>query len=339
MALLAGCTNPTSPSPTVSTSNTPSVEPTVAPSATPLPRLTRLELKAPTEAFGPEWEELLSIGYGDAPELLGTSPGGDGEGILWGPSYGTQMPDGTWWFLDTGKLRLAHYSETGAYLDDLPMPAEYLANGEYMQWARPLALSDGTLVLQSTTAEAPGWLLLSPDGKLSRTPSMQWWSVYTTDGTHLYGFDDTFVPIRIDPRTGTSGPVQALATQGLPTLNVTPEPTRLLVDLGAGEITLPLTAFDGSQVHLGVEAAGGTDQAATLLLRGIVEHTAGDLTDVHGLLRIDASGHGTLDDLPQLTSEADPGDGLRLGVRWGDTRPWLMLITPDAVRVYRHSVA
>ncbi len=339
LALLAGCGNPTSP-PTTPASSISTSEPTAStPSAVPLPRLTRLELNPPVDAFEPEWEEVLSVGYGDAPELLGTSPGGDGEGIMWGPSYGTQLPDGTWWFVDTAKLRLAHYGETGAYLGDLPMPAEYLANGEYLQWARPLALSDGTLVLQSTTAHAPGWLLLAPDGTLSRTPSAQWWSVYTTDGTHLYGFDDTFVPIRIDPRTGASSPVPALATQGLPTLSVTPEPTRLLIDLGAGDIALPLTAFDGAQVHLGVEAVGGTDQVANLLLRGIVEDAPGDLTDVQGLLRIDASGRGTLDNLPLLTSEADPGDGLRLGVRWGDNRPWLMLITSDAVRVYRRSVA
>lgn len=34
----------------------------------------------------------------------------------------TQLPDGTWWILDTAHLLLAHYPEAGRYLDDALTP-------------------------------------------------------------------------------------------------------------------------------------------------------------------------------------------------------------------------
>lgn len=58
------------------------------------------------------WEERFFIPYGETPDTLGTYLGGDGEGIQIGPDFGAQAPDGSWWFLDTAKLRLAHFSES-----------------------------------------------------------------------------------------------------------------------------------------------------------------------------------------------------------------------------------
>lgn len=345
--VVAGCTTPPSPPPTppqtpLTTPGGPaSTSPAPTPSPEPMAPLTSITLNPPSPEFGPTWSQVLTIPYGDAPEQLGTSLGGDGEGIRWGPSYGTQLPDGTWWFVDTGKLRLAHYSEHGDFLGDLRLPEEHLAQGQYLQYARPLALSDGTLVLQSTTPDSPGMLLLAPDGTLSRTPSDQWWSVHMTDGTYLYGFDDAGAAIRVDPRTGSAIPVAALSTVSGQELRIHREPGALEIELGGRVRNLPVaaTGHDDAEVHLGIEAAVGSDGVANVLLSGMVEETAGEITDVHGLLRIDADGRGAVDDLPTLTSEADPADGLRLGVRWGDDRPWLMLIGDDAVRVYRKAVS
>lgn len=341
IALLTGCaTEANRPTPRPMTGRPTISSPSATPTTAPMPPLTQIVLNPPAAEFGPAWSEVLFIPYGDAPEQLGTSLGGDGEGVQWGPSYGTQLPDGTWWFLDVGKLRLAHYSETGEYLGEMPMPEEYLTDGTLWQYARPFALSDGTLVLQNTAIDSPGWLLLSPAGTWSRTPSEQWSTAHTTDGTYLYGFDETRATVRIDPRTGATTPAAALATQGFSTFRITPEPERLRVDLGSGEFDLPLAASvqEGAQMHLGFEAVGGTDGVANVLLDGAVEDTPGDIKPMVGLLRVDAAGRGTVDDLPVLTSDADPADGLRLGVRWGDDRPWLMLIGANAVRVYRRAV-
>lgn len=340
---LAGCAaspQPSTPPPGGTSTPTHSVSPAVSVDPPAAALLTEIVLSPPISAFGPEWSEVFAVGYGDAPELLGTSLGGDGKGIHWGPSYGTQLPDGTWWFVDTGKLRLAHYSETGAYLGDLRLREEYLAQGQYLQWARPLALRDGTVVLQSTTPDNPEMLLLAPDGTLSRTPLDEWLSVHTTDGTYLYGFSDGGLMVRIDPRTGTSIPVLVLSAITEEDLRISLEPGLLSVTLGTHAVQLPVSAAgaDGAEVHLGIEAAVGTDGVANILLSGLIEKTPGEVEDVLGLLRLRHDGRATIDDLPALTSSADPADGLRLGVRWGDHRPWLMLIGEDAVRVFRRTV-
>ena len=80
------------------------------------------------------WQERFVIGYGPGNELLGTSPGGDSG------------PDGTWWFLDAAKARLAHFDASGRYLDQVRIPRTMLVQGVYCQWQLPHVLADGTLL-------------------------------------------------------------------------------------------------------------------------------------------------------------------------------------------------
>ncbi|HEX6221316.1 MAG TPA: hypothetical protein VF115_09495, partial [Acidimicrobiia bacterium] len=98
--------------------------------------------------FGPDWSEVLVIRYGDDEEELGTAPGGDMGSLDLGPEYGAQAPDGSWWILDAAKRRLAHYSETGEYLEAIAMKPEHLTQGQYFQFQLPHILADGTLVAQ-----------------------------------------------------------------------------------------------------------------------------------------------------------------------------------------------
>ena len=342
--VVAGCTPTTTPppgpgTPTPSaTSETPSRTP--SPSVTPTPEepfaeLDKILLTEPS-TLGPAWAELFTLPYGDAPEQLGTSLGGDGEGLQWGPSYGTQLPDGSWWFLDTAHARLAHYSETGDYLGEAPIPKKYLAGGEYVQYSTPLALSDGTVVLQGTTPDKPAMLLLGPDGSFTRVRLPGFVAAKGSDGTRLYGFDENNKRIRIDPRTGELTRVDTFAGQGVEyALSVAKG--RLDLELTAAAVDLPVVAEgrESSVVFFSVEAVPSADGVLNVLVNGMVEDKPGEIADFAGFVRIAPDGRGLVESVRPLTSESDPADGLRLGVRLGDGRPWLMVIDSDAVRVYR----
>lgn len=288
-------------------------------------------------SFQAPWSELFTLPYGDAPHQLGTSPGG--EGLEWGPSYGTQVPDGTWWFLDTAHVRLAHYSETGDYLGEVPIPEQYLAGGEYVQWAMPLALGDGTVVLQSTSPDEPGMLLLTPEGGFSRVPLPGFVGVKVTDGTTLYGFDEEGSIVGVDPRTGTLTPRDAFAGQAITGYKLTIGAGRIELTRPGVDLNLPvmMAGRESSTVYLSLEATDGIDGVLNLLISGIVEDSAGEMVDAVGFVRVDSNGRGIVETVGPLSSPADPADGLRLGVRLGDHRPWLMVIDSDAVRVYRRS--
>lgn len=356
VAALTACTPgaPTSPpttsggagSPSVSAgapasvtgSATPSSATPVSPSLPPDPfaAIDRLVLSAPA-ALSPAWAEVFALAYGDAPDRLGTSMGGDDGGLRIGPSYGTQVPDGSWWFLDAANRRLAHFSDAGRYLGEVRLPPQYLADGEYFQYQSPHALADGTLVLQSTTPGDSALLRLAPDGTLSRVPLASFVAVKVGDGTHLYGFDQDNGLVRLDPLTGAITPADAFVGQGLIAFTVTVAPGRLGLTRPGVTLDVPVIAAGrpASVVHPAVEAATGADGVLNLLISGMIEDAPGEITEVVGFARFDAAGRGFVEPVRALSGTADPSDGSRLGVRLGDSRPWLMVIDTDAVRVYR----
>ncbi|HSO71003.1 MAG TPA: hypothetical protein VLQ67_15380 [Arachnia sp.] len=347
LSVLAACSpapEPTPPSssapaPSASSAAPASTSPTTSsPSASPslLDFTTAQTVLLPEfHELAPPWEEVFALPYGEGEDQLGTSPGG--EGLEWGPSYGTQLPDGTWWFLDTANFRLAHFDEAGSYLGDAPFPEEHLAQGEFLQWQSPQALADGTVMLQSTTPDRPGMLRMAPDGTFSRVELDRFPGLKATDGTSLFGFDEDGRPVVVDPADGSLAQVDSFAGQGGLSYFVEAEPGSVSVQVGDLSLPIPLQAADhpDALVYPSIEAATGTDGVLTLLVSGIAEVETGVAVDASAVLRINAAGAGTVESVPMLTSEADPGDGARLGIRLGDDRPWLMVVDADALRVYR----
>ena len=72
------------------------------------------------------WQERFVIGCGPGKTLLGTSPGGDSGSLEIGPEYGAPAPDGSWWFLDAAKARIAHYDSSGRFLGQVKVTKELL---------------------------------------------------------------------------------------------------------------------------------------------------------------------------------------------------------------------
>jgi hypothetical protein len=73
-----------------------------------------------------------------------------------------------------------------------------------------------------------------------------------------------------------------------------------------------------------------------ILATGIVELSPTDAYDVIGLFSVSSSGAvSAVEPVRTPYSEYDPGSGHHLGIRQGSSRPTLMFIDTDAVRVFR----
>ena len=342
----AACTTPVTVTPVVPTPSVASTNPSVpasntpatTPSASPSPTFIDEIILAEPSAIAPNWSLLFALPYGNAPERLGTSLGGDGEGIRWGPEYGTQMPDGTWWFLDAAHMRLAQFADDGTYRSEVKLPKKFLAQGQYFQWASPQALADGTLVLVSTSLSGASLLLMAPNRTLSRVPLKEQVGLLTTDGRYLYGFNQSQRTVRVDPRNGAITRVKAFAGQSGDTFTLAVGDHDLRITRGTASRTLPVQAagLKNLDIHPWIQAAAGADGTLAVFIAGLVEETVGNAHDVAGFITIDQQGRvGAVESVPDPFSDSDPGGGSHVGVRLGDSRPWLMFVDTDALRVYR----
>jgi hypothetical protein len=302
------------------------------------PQVTRtITVRAPS-ALNSSWGKVSAIGYGTARARLGTSLVGDGDGIQIGPSYGTQVPDKTWWYLDVAKKRLAHYSATGRYLGQVRVPTKYLAQGKYLQYQTPLALKNGSIVLIGTTVDAAKLLVMSKAHRFTSVKLKRWVSFHSTDGTYLYGFNTGDESVRVNPRTGTITRVTWMRGQGGRRFNLSVGDGFLKVTRPGVNLKLKLASaeYPGKTVHPALEAVIGNDGRLWILISGLVEVSIVDGQDVAGLISVSSSGTVFgVQPVRSLTSDADPADGLHLGVRRGSSKPWLMFIDTDAARVYR----
>lgn len=305
-------------------------------STAPVPLVTHSLVLRPPSGLSSSWKRTQKIRYGSSTALLGTSPGG--ENLHWGPAYGAQLPDGTWWYADAAKRRLAHYDKAGRYLGRVKLPKKHLAQGVYFQWANPFALADGTLVLTSTTIDSPGLLRLGPGGTVTRVPMTRFVHIVVSDGTKLYGFDDDAQRVRVNPRTGKVSGVTAFTGQGGRTFDLVAAAGHLLLTRPGVNLRFDLVdaGYPSLTVHPSVEVAMSANGRLWILIAGVTELSPDTAHTVLGITSVDADGNiSAVGRVRTLTSDSDPGDGKHLGVRYGGTRPTLMFVGTDAVRVYR----
>lgn len=348
--LLASCnagfgetTTTSSPSgATSSTSVTTTGRPTTttaAPSTTTIPSQPD-ELTLLLAAFsdmGPGWDDLV-FPYGDAAAQLGTSAGGDG--LLLGPEYGAQMGDGSWWFLDAAKLRLAHFGEDGGYLGALAIPANLLVNGQYFQYQMPQAMDNGWLISHGFRGEGSTALLTLADGSISGRnidASVSW---SNTDGGYLYGLDvEDGLPRRLDPASGIVEPTDWLIGRDGSRYMVRIDQDLLIVempDVGVTKTLMMRDSEDGeTPVRGGIEVETGVDGTIFIVIYGAP--ASDESRGVGGLVMIGPNGFvSDAETIPNPFSSADPGSPAHLGVRPGTSTPWLMVIGTDGVHVHIH---
>ena len=289
----------------------------------------------PTGEMGPGWTEL-SFPYGESEDTLGTSPGG--ENLMFGPEYGAQVPDGSWWFLDAAKMRYAHYSPEGEYIDQAIFPTEILSQGIYFQFQMPQALDDGSVVASGFRGEASSELLTFADGTFTAKTidASVAWSV--TDGELLYGFsaaDNS--PHSLDPAADTPDDVEWFLARDGSRYMITLESGELTVELPDAGVTkiLRLRFSEDPDVKTmgSVEVETTQDGSIHLLFYGV---PASDETlEVGGLVSVSPDGRvGESEPIVSPFSASDTGSPAHLGVHPGTSTVWIMVVGVDGVHVY-----
>jgi hypothetical protein len=322
---------------TTAPSTTSTTEPTTTtsePSGAPV-------LPVALEEMPSTWELVFHIPYGETPETLGTHLGGDGEGIQFGPEYGSQGPDGSWWFLDVANFRLARFSESGEYMSEIVIPESLLVNGIYFQYQLPRTLSDGTF-LASRLDGARTTFLRVRGNDLSTFSVPYEMSPRTDDGSILYGFsyDEDSASLAVDPTTGTAGPVEWFVTRAGTRFRVAGGAAGLVIELpdSAGETMVQLefeAAEVGGSVYTGLEVVSDIDGTLHIFLLGFPERD--EALQLAGYLTVTADGEvSAVEPIRNPFTDADPGSPARLGVRPGTTEVTFMIIDTDGVKVYRH---
>jgi hypothetical protein len=314
---------------------------TSAPASTtsaPVAEETVEVLLAPFSEMGPGWTEQV-FPYGESEDTLGTSPGG--EGLMFGPEYGTQTPDGSWWFLDAANLRVAHFDGDGAYLDQVVLPEELLVDGQLFQFQLPQALDDGSVVASAFLSEDAMSLMRVSDGTASQTPVAGAIPLQTTDGERLFGFSlEDQLPRSLTPGDEVPEVVEFFQTREGNDYMVRLVEDQVIVALpDSGLIrVLQMRYSEDSTVPVRgtIEVDTGSDGTLFLLLYGLPE--SDETLDVGGFVSIGPDGEvSDVQPVADLFSLSDPGSPAHLGVTPGTSTPWIMVVGEDGVHVHTSS--
>lgn len=341
IVLIAACSptaaTTTTTAPPATTTTAPPATSTTAPPATTTSSTVDGELVLPvaTEEMPDTWSEVFFIPYGETPDTLGTSLGGDGEGIFWGPEYGAQAPDGSWWFLDTAKLRLAHFGPDGSYIEEVPVPTEMLVNGTYFQWSFPKVMADGTVLAARITGGTH--YVRYRDGALDGFEVPVAAVPRADDGEIIYAMDFEDSSLwAVDPTAETAERTDFMRARDGSRYRVTVSPSTIHIDLVDAGITQDFVfeAGDlGGEAHLTIEVV--TDHEGSLHFFILGFPAADETLQLAGYAKVSADGELiVLEEMMNPFTASDPGTPVRLGVTPGTTDPTYMVIGTEGVTLF-----
>jgi hypothetical protein len=285
------------------------------------------------------WVETMFIPYGDTEDTLGTSPGGDGGSVDWGPEYGTQTPDGTWWFLDAAKLRIAHFGADGGYLGAVEMTPDLLVDGRYFQFQMPQALDDGTVVAAGFRPESTQLLVVDGDTARVQTIDREL-GIVSTDGVSLLGDDVAGGGrVRVDPDSGAVEDGEWLVTRAGTRYGFDFRGDESVIELpdASSPVSRTVTLRWGddpeSPAFAGAEVETGADGTLHVYLYGAPE--ADESVQLAGYFSVAPNGAIIPIEASRTPfSDSDPGSPAHLGVDPSTGTPWLMFVDTDGVRVF-----
>jgi hypothetical protein len=310
---------------------------TVAPTTSAPTEQTVTVLLSPFSEMGPGWTEQ-TFPYDEGEEFLGTSPGGDG--LMLGPEYGTQTPDGSWWFLDAANLRIAHFASDGTYLDQVVMPEDLLVDGLFFQYQMPQGLDDGSITAGGFPSEDTMSLLRIAEGQATGATFEGAVPLVTTDGELLYGVADDGAPHALDPAQPILDPVDWLLARDGTRFMVTVIGEGIVLELPDAGLTRTLQmrySEDPDVVaHGGIEVETGVDGTIFIVIYGAPE--SDETLGIGGFVSVTPDGQvSQMEPIVDPFSPSDPGSPSHLGVTPGTSTPWIMVVWEDGVHVFTRS--
>jgi hypothetical protein len=340
VAALAGCTpDPPAAEPTPTPTLTPIISgaPVSSPAEDldPAPGVDELVVPVAADSIPAAWPEVFVIPYGPGDELLGTSQGGDSGGTVnYGPEYGAAGPDGTWWFLDAAKQRVARYDSDGTYLEQVKVTKALGRTG--FAWSLPHALADGTLVALRL-APPYSWLLRVRDGVADEVRVTGLFSPVYDDGTLLYGSLGRGKYAAVDPTDGSRERVTTFRTPSGARFFVGNgfDNGRLRIELPDAGVSkfVPVRTASGALAHVGSQVVAGADGTIHVYLVGTGEDDESAL--LVGYTSVSPEGSvAQVEPLTDPFSGSDPGSAAQLVIAPGSSTPMLVYVLDDGVHVY-----
>ena len=238
--------------------------------------MKRLVVPAAAASLPDSWHEKFVIPYGPGKALLGTSPGGDSGTLDIGPEYGAPGPDGTWWFLDYAKGRLAHFDADGAFLEAVRPDAGAARRRRLLPVAAPARARrrhpGGSAPVDRQPAPAP-----APRRRARRDPRRRRAVQHDVRRRHA--------ALRVRPgQPAGDGRPRPTARSTRPTLSGRRRARRsrsgspsTAASSSSGCRTLgvskrlPLRTASGAKAHVGIQVRAGTDDTLHLFLVGTGE--------------------------------------------------------------------
>lgn len=323
---------PTSVVPTTSEAPSTTTTSPFLPTSEPPADLTVVLPIEPLSEMDSDWDELV-FAYGDSPELLGTSPGGDG--LMFGPEYGTQTADGRWWFMDAAKGRIAVYDQSGSYLEEVVLPPDVLVDGVYFQYQIPKALDDGSLAVGGFREDATDLLrLVDMVPSVVTVPGITAWT--NTDGVDLYGLDMEGLYRKLDLATLEVDATDYLLTRAGTRYSVRRVEGALEIDLPDAGLTrrLELRFSEDPDVVVegGLQVDTGADGSVFILILGVPR--SDESLGVGALITVAHDGEVTSEPIADPFSPADPGSPANLGVTPLTSEVWFMTVWENGVHVF-----
>jgi hypothetical protein len=313
-----------------------------------------LVLHPAAETMPHSWPTSFTIPYGEAPGELGLEWYHDGMYRVF-PASGAKAPDGTWWILDTVNFRFAHYSSSGRYLGDVPLPRRtdrqpgWENSFDELPYRAPRVLADGTVV---AIADVRGTraILRVREGVPDVLSVPAEFGIVADDGHRLYGYDSNrpvgsaYQAVVVDPRTGAVSDVTWFRKQDGTRYRVSvSNGTRLRVQLPDAnppvDRSWTLTGAGGRPVeaHL-AEIASGADGTLHLLLGGRIGVDP-DARVLSGYVPVAANGTAGAVEPSLLHNLTWPVVDPFIGVAYGSTTPWaLWLFGGNALTVWERAV-
>ena len=250
------------------------------------------------------------------------------------PDSGAPAPDGSWWFLDAAKARIAHYDSSGHFLDQVKVSKDLLVP-VYFQWQLPVVLADGTLVAVRRTRSAAGCSECATADR--RDPRGGILGPHVLRRRVPLRLLRRGKPVEVDPVDGSRASHRALPDSLGDAVHH--RGGRAAQGRAAGvrdHQALPITTLSGATAHVGVQVRAGADDTLHLFLTAPARTTSRCSSSAPRC--VSPSGEvAEVEALPDPFNEADPGSPAQLVMAPGSSIPMLVYVLPDGVHVYERT--